>query len=822
MMTNSNHETLEALADAIGEVIFFVALGYICGEFNFISRDAKAVSQIVSQFALPALFFSFAATLDIGSFNWAPIVGMLLTRFIMIIMMGFITFALRLEPFWAQWGILGIFATQSNDIALGMPVINAIWDDDKYYFGDYTVIHSTLALMTSSICIAFILIGESQRPKMEQIEHKLKMDNENPRLLYKIRLKKRYKMKLEKKFRENPRFKIEYLNKLQAKRLAKQKENKNKARAETMDSTMNIKTILTSDESSSGGDSSDRYSSDHDGSSSGDSDNTHKQPNHCFDDNGNRSDSDRDRNDDNDNLVHQDTFDRIAKDALALVYNQRSNTRTRDDSRTYLTVANYAPLVLPDGDNDNDKDKSKSITKSISRHKYKRRSITGHSKSRRGSKSRSQHGHHHHATQGNKKNISKVKCKAFIRVLKSLIKNPLLLSVIVGLLFNLFMHIIGIKKLPKFIDTIVTAMGDSFDFLALLLMGMGMVGKVNKETFLGKNAVFPFCLVIVKMFIMALIARFLVLWLLNYEENLESATKTAGLHHESQLKSQFENFSFFYGLLPPAVTPVVLAQSFNLMPDIITNATIMSTLIAAPYMFITAVLFSSNSGDNLGFLKAAVNFSSYLCNVLSVFGTFICIIGIIFSKRWNYGRMFPISLVFWLLLSQFAFSLLKFMCNVSDVFQNNRLLWFFNLFFRNCCHVFIIGLSIINLIYIKKPSMIYGKKYSVIKWQYGTVLFAFMISFAFEGAPFFFERHDVEAKWVKQFSTECWIWYDSQIYENISFLCVAIIVLLFVQSYAMYTKFVSQQEIDRLKVCVFVSLFFFFFLMHGTEWSAVT
>ena len=251
----------------------------------------------------------------------------------------------------------------------------------------------------------------------------------------------------------------------------------------------------------------------------------------------------------------------------------------------------------------------------------------------------------------------------------------------------------------------------------------------------------------------------------------------------------------------------------------------MSTLIAAPYMFITAMLFSKNNGnnegDNLDFLKETIDFASFFCNFLSSSGAFLCVIGIIFTKRWDYGRMFPISIVFWLLLSQFAFSILKLMCNSSDWFESNRLLWFFNLFFRNCCHVFIIALSIINLIYIKRPSIIYGRKYGLIRWQYGTVIIAFLISFIFEGVPFFTEEDDATADWVQQYRTECWVWYDSQIYENIAFLCVGVIVLLFVQSYAMYTKFVSHNEIDRLKVCVACNFIFFFFFLHARQSSVL-
>ena len=65
---------------------------------------------------------------------------------------------------------------------------------------------------------------------------------------------------------------------------------------------------------------------------------------------------------------------------------------------------------------------------------------------------------------------------------------------------------------------------------------MGMVGKVNKETFVCKTWAFSF--------------------LVSNCQNVYFSFLVIQMQ-------KFENFSFFYGLLSPAVTPVVSTQSFN-------------------------------------------------------------------------------------------------------------------------------------------------------------------------------------------------------------------------------------------------------------------
>merc|ERR1712048_1496734 len=95
----------------------------------------------------------------------------------------------------------------------------------------------------------------------------------------------------------------------------------------------------------------------------------------------------------------------------------------------------------------------------------------------------------------------------------------------------------------------------------------------------------PIMLVTLKMVVFPIIARGILAFLYPY----------SGL--EKGLYDNYLNFTFLYGILPPAITPVVLAQSFHIMPDLIIKAMLMAILLCAPYMFVTSLIFGVGIGD---------------------------------------------------------------------------------------------------------------------------------------------------------------------------------------------------------------------------------
>ena len=444
--------SINGLALQLGQIIVIVCIGYFSRNLKIISDDITAISIIVAKFAMPAIFFTFASSLDISNYSMIPIVSIIITRLLMISLVGLICFTLKKKPFLSYWGLMGIFCNQSNDIALGLPVINSLWDNDTQFFGDYTIINSTTALFTTSICIAMLLIGEQQKRK------------------------------------DKPRS--------QSKQLS------------------SLKQVSTSDYTTKSSDN---------------------------DNNNNNNSNDINNNNNNDNIVD--------------INNNLLTENLLDNYKNYGSVSEL--------------------------NNYKKQKKYG--------------------IKCNKK------CGTFMKVTISLLKNQLLLAVILGTIFNVILKTTKQKDMPLFMKNILTSMSNTFNFLALFLIGVGLCGKIKLNSFFGKQAIFPLCMIFLKQMLMPLIAR-LIFTILDANFNNDKLYSN-GIN----TKSDWENYMFLYGSLPPAVTPVVLAQSFNTLPDVISNAFMISMFITAPYIFITSLLFADHSSDLL------INTNKVITTVGSVF-----------------------------------------------------------------------------------------------------------------------------------------------------------------------------------------------------------
>ncbi|XP_065897494.1 lysosomal cholesterol signaling protein-like isoform X2 [Dysidea avara] len=116
------------LFPAIGRIFAVVILGYILGKFKFITQqNASAVGVIVGKIALPALLLQNMAILDLSAINWKFMAGILIARSSVFVLVFVITLVFTRPVSMGKPGILAIFCTQSNDFALGLPILSALY-----------------------------------------------------------------------------------------------------------------------------------------------------------------------------------------------------------------------------------------------------------------------------------------------------------------------------------------------------------------------------------------------------------------------------------------------------------------------------------------------------------------------------------------------------------------------------------------------------------------------------------------------------------------------------------------------------------------------
>ncbi|XP_071330970.1 lysosomal cholesterol signaling protein [Trachinotus anak] len=141
--------SIDKLFPALLECFGIILCGYIAGRANIItSTQAKGLGNFVSKFALPALLFKNMVLLDFGNVIWPFLWSILIAK----VSVFFIVCALTLivaspESRYSKAGLFSIFATQSNDFALGYPIVEALYKSTYPEYLQYIYLVAPVSLM---------------------------------------------------------------------------------------------------------------------------------------------------------------------------------------------------------------------------------------------------------------------------------------------------------------------------------------------------------------------------------------------------------------------------------------------------------------------------------------------------------------------------------------------------------------------------------------------------------------------------------------------------------------------------------------------------
>ncbi|XP_060802444.1 lysosomal cholesterol signaling protein [Amyelois transitella] len=146
------------LYPALFQCFTIILCGYIAGRLNIVSStESKGIATFVGTFALPSLIFLSLARLDFTTVNWTFLLAILFAKalifFAVIIVTIFVSKPINL----GRAGIFAIFCTQSNDFALGYPIINAIYKESHPEYAQYLYLMAPISLAILNP-IAFVLM----------------------------------------------------------------------------------------------------------------------------------------------------------------------------------------------------------------------------------------------------------------------------------------------------------------------------------------------------------------------------------------------------------------------------------------------------------------------------------------------------------------------------------------------------------------------------------------------------------------------------------------------------------------------------------------
>ena len=106
----------------------------------------SGIGKFLGTFALPMMIFGSLAKVDLMTVNWTFWLAILVTK-------SLIYFTVLIVHAFANWGkpigvsaLYGIFVTQSNDFALGLPILNALFLKTHPEYPDYLFLLAPISL----------------------------------------------------------------------------------------------------------------------------------------------------------------------------------------------------------------------------------------------------------------------------------------------------------------------------------------------------------------------------------------------------------------------------------------------------------------------------------------------------------------------------------------------------------------------------------------------------------------------------------------------------------------------------------------------------
>ncbi|CAI6011057.1 unnamed protein product [Closterium sp. NIES-65] len=121
---------MESLIPALWQSFAVILIGYACVKLEVVKPQHKqGLSLFVTKLALPALLFSGMASLDFSKVNWSFLLAVTIGKTAVFFLALGITMLLDIgKPQVVGTGAVnGIFVSQSNDFALGLPIFQPIF-----------------------------------------------------------------------------------------------------------------------------------------------------------------------------------------------------------------------------------------------------------------------------------------------------------------------------------------------------------------------------------------------------------------------------------------------------------------------------------------------------------------------------------------------------------------------------------------------------------------------------------------------------------------------------------------------------------------------
>ncbi|CAH1115315.1 unnamed protein product [Psylliodes chrysocephalus] len=164
--------SFENLYPALTQCFLIIICGYFAGRMNWISEtEAKGINTFIGTFSLPSLIFMSLAEIELNQVNWIFLLSILIAKSIVFFSVIIITLLVGRPLKLGRAGIFAIFCTQSNDFAIGYPIVAALYKTSHPEYATYLYLMAPISLaILNPISFVLMEIGKRKRRRsMEQL-----------------------------------------------------------------------------------------------------------------------------------------------------------------------------------------------------------------------------------------------------------------------------------------------------------------------------------------------------------------------------------------------------------------------------------------------------------------------------------------------------------------------------------------------------------------------------------------------------------------------------------------------------------------------------
>ncbi|XP_053203069.1 integral membrane protein GPR155-like [Panonychus citri] len=157
LLNVSNDDALQ-LTSILFQCFAVIILGYVSGRLSIISEtQSRGITNFVSFFSLPSLIFLSLARCDLSAIDWYFVASVFISKVIVFVLVVIITLLVTRPCNLGKAGLYGMLVTQSNDFAIGYPILSSLYDSSQPHFADYLYVVAPLQLLFINPCGLFLL-----------------------------------------------------------------------------------------------------------------------------------------------------------------------------------------------------------------------------------------------------------------------------------------------------------------------------------------------------------------------------------------------------------------------------------------------------------------------------------------------------------------------------------------------------------------------------------------------------------------------------------------------------------------------------------------